>query len=239
LLQRTRSNQNTTGQVGETLAAGLEPAGLGTRAPLTTGTTSMPTDILLANALLDGYVRRLTEHDIGLLQDHLLSLDPASRRDRFAGAVSDEALCRYAEEALRSEGLVYGFLVDDEAVGVGELQPLDARFPGEMEAAFSVAPSLRRRGIGRILFRRTMLSARNRGIETVLVRCLPHNRAMQALARSHGATITPDDGDALGRLVVAEATAFSMMQELVEEGFAAPARWAETRRRWFAASMQR
>jgi GNAT superfamily N-acetyltransferase len=199
--------------------------------------TSMPTDISLAAAPFGGYVRRLTEHDIGLLQDHLLSLDAASRRDRFAGTVSDEALCRYAEEALRSEGLVYAFLVDDDAVGIGELQPLDARFPGEMEAAFSVAPSLRRRGIGRVLFQRVMLSARNRGIETVLVRCLPHNRAMQALARSHGATIVPDDGDALGRIVVAEATAFSMMQEFVEESFAAPARWAETRRRWIAAGL--
>ena len=43
-----------------------------------------------------GSIRTLTEKELPLLRDHLLRLDPESRRDRFNGTTDENFITRYA-----------------------------------------------------------------------------------------------------------------------------------------------
>jgi len=166
-----------------------------------------------------GLIRRLWPSDVEALQAHLLRLDPETRRSRFCGAVSEAYLERYAQAALQGEGLVLGFVRGGEIRGAAELHG-DG---GWAEAAFSVETAERRRGVGSSLFRRVVLAARNRGVRTIQLRCLPHNRAMQALARRHGARLVFDGDEMLGRMETGRATPFTLWHEALAEGLAWPA----------------
>ncbi|KAA2236843.1 GNAT family N-acetyltransferase [Salinarimonas soli] len=166
-----------------------------------------------------GIIRRLWPGDVALVRDHLLRLDPDSRRSRFTGAVSDAFLETYAERALLSDGLVLGYRAGDGLRGVAELQMVDET---RAEAAFSVEAGYRRRGVGAALFRRILLGARNRGARTVHLRCLPHNRAMQALARRHGARLVFDGDEMVGEVATRGPTPASIWEEAFAEGLTLP-----------------
>lgn len=167
----------------------------------------------------DGVVRRLSSADLAAFRDHLLRLDPQARRSRFSGAVADSFLEAYAERALTPDRFAFGFFVDGVVRGVAELSRHEPPYDHEGEAAFSVETPFRRSGVGTALFRRVLLAARNRGIATLYVACLPYNEAMQALARKNGARLVYDSFETLGRITSAPPTPFSVFREVVGFGF--------------------
>ena len=59
-------------------------------------------------------------------RDHLLRLDPQSRRDRFSGGVSDDFLIDYAAHCFGAGDLVFGAFVDGALRGAGELRSADS-----------------------------------------------------------------------------------------------------------------
>jgi RimJ/RimL family protein N-acetyltransferase len=166
-----------------------------------------------------GSIRRLWRADLDAYSEHLLRLDPQTRRDRFSGAVADAFLERYAEQVLCEDRIMLAYVVSGEVRGVAELCPFAPPYADEGEAAFSVETPYRLRGIGTALFRRLILLARNRGVRTLHVRCLPHNRAMQVLARRHGARLVFEHDEAHGKVDAGPPTPFSVFQEWAEMGF--------------------
>jgi RimJ/RimL family protein N-acetyltransferase len=165
-----------------------------------------------------GSIRRLWRSDRDAYRDHLVRLDPKTRRDRFSGAVSDAFLERYAERAFSEERIMLAYVVGAEVRGVAELCPFAPPYADEGEAAFSVEEPYRLRGVGTSLFRRLILMARNRAIRTLHVRCLPHNRAMQTLARRHGARLLFESDETLGQVDAGPPTPLSVFQEWAELG---------------------
>ena len=170
-----------------------------------------------------GIVRRLWRTDLDAFRAHLLRLDRETRRNRFAGAVADSYVARYAEQAIAGDGLVVGFVAGGAVRGVAEMRAGDPPHDNEAEAAFSVEEPFRRHGVGDRLCRRLLLAARNRGIRVLHVCCLPHNEAMQAMARKHGARLLFDGDDMLGRLETGTATPFSLAEEAWAESLTFPA----------------
>src|SRR4051812_28926413 len=59
-----------------------------------------------------GLIRKMWAAHAGLYRDHLLRLDQASRRSRFAGAVSEQFLRDYADLAFGIDTIIHGFFVD-------------------------------------------------------------------------------------------------------------------------------
>ena len=59
-----------------------------------------------------GLIRKLWIGEAERYRDHLLRLDPISRRNRFAGTVSDDFVRRYADIALGIDAVIHGFFVD-------------------------------------------------------------------------------------------------------------------------------
>src|SRR5215475_13246413 len=112
-----------------------------------------------------GVIRKLWIGEAERYRDHLLRLDALSRRNRFAGAVSDEFVRDYAELSFGIDALIHGFFVDGTLRGAAELRPIGAPLMREAEAAFSIEKPWQSHGVGSVLLERTLLAARNRGLK--------------------------------------------------------------------------
>jgi len=165
-----------------------------------------------------GFIRKLWDSETDAYRDHLLRLDPESRRNRFSGSIADEAIRSFAATARGSDVIVHGFFVDGVLRGAADLhivRPLDLRLA---EAAFSIERPWQSRCVGSALLERALLSARNRGVKQVQVSCLPQNKRMQQLARKFAATFTFDYDAIIGTMENPNPTPLSVMQEMLADG---------------------
>jgi GNAT superfamily N-acetyltransferase len=165
-----------------------------------------------------GVIRKLWIGEIPKYRDHVLRLDPDSRRSRFAGGVSDDFVRRYVDLAGGLDAVVHGFFVGEAMRGAAELRPLGAHFPHQAEAAFSVEKPWQSHGVGSALLRRTLLAARNRGFRHLHMACLSENRRMQQLARKFDAELTFDFESVIGEVESSRPTPLSLMRELMSDG---------------------
>src|SRR5215471_8815441 len=171
--------------------------------------------------LIDGgTVRKLWIGEAELFREHLLRLDPESRRNRFGGAVSDEFIASYAQSSRLADAVIHGFFVDGTLRGAAELRPLAA--VNEAEAAFSIERPWQSHGVGTALLERTLLAARNRGIKLLHMACLANNARMIELAKKFEAELKFDFGSVIGEVEAAHPTPISVWRELVADthGFA-------------------
>ena len=166
---------------------------------------------------IDGVVRKMWSADAGAYADHLLRLDPASRRNRFGGAVADEFLRTHAQAAFEPLNVIYGFVADGFVRGAAELRPFDhgAR---QAEAAFSIEKPWQSHGVGTELLERVLLAARNRGVKHLHITCLVENLRMQQLARKFDAELRRDFDSVIGEVEAPYPTPLSIMREMVADG---------------------
>jgi GNAT superfamily N-acetyltransferase len=170
----------------------------------------------------NGGIRKLWSADAARYREHLLRLDPVSRRNRFGGTVSDRFIVDYVGVSLGLDAVIHGFFVDGVLRGAAELRPLGTAFANEAEAAFSIERPWQSHGVGTALLSRTLLTARNRGFKLLHMACLADNRRMQQLALKFDAELTFDFGSVVGEVEAAHPTPLSVMREFVVDstGFA-------------------
>lgn len=161
----------------------------------------------------EGITRRLWPTETDTFRDHLLRLDPESRRMRFAHSVSDAFIVEYARRMTAYGSLVYGHLVDGELRGAAELRRLGDIWGEEAEAAFSVERPYQSHGIGTDMMGRVLRAARNRNIRRLYMSCLAENDKMQAIARKHDALLRFEAGDVVGEIVPERADYYSLATE--------------------------
>jgi hypothetical protein len=150
-----------------------------------------------------GYVRTLSQHEeLPLLRDHLLRLDPDSRRDRFNGFLDDGFIERYAERCANDGTVIVAYMENGTVRGAAELHPPRESADSLPEVAFSVEPSIRRRGVGSILFQRLISEARWKGYRRLRVSTGGQNHAMRALAAKFGAHLVFRHGESTGTIEV-------------------------------------
>jgi GNAT superfamily N-acetyltransferase len=138
--------------------------------------------------------------ELPLLRDHLLRLDHASRHDRFLGFIDDSFIDSYAEKCANDGTVIIGYFEDGVMRGAAELHPPGLTAKSQPEIAFSVETSLRRRGVGSILFARLIREARDRGHASLRITTSAENGAMRALASKFGAQLTFRHGDSTGSI---------------------------------------
>src|SRR5499427_2460422 len=165
-----------------------------------------------------GVIRKLWIGEAEDYRDHLLRLDAQSRRNRFAGAVSDDFVRDYADLSFGIDAIIHGFFVDGALRGAAELRPIGTPITREAEAAFSIEKPWQSHGVGSELLERTLLAARNRGIKLLHMTCLANNLRMQQLARKFDAELTFDFGSVVGEVEAPFPTPMSMLREFVADG---------------------
>jgi GNAT superfamily N-acetyltransferase len=138
-----------------------------------------------------GSVRTLSQQEeLPLLRDHLLRLDRASRHDRFHGFMDDSFIERYAEKCANDGTVIIAYIENGVVRGAAELHPPEQSPDSVPEIAFSVEASVRRQGVGIILFRKLIAEAR--------ITTGAGNEAMKALANKFGAHLTFSHGESTG-----------------------------------------
>jgi len=158
----------------------------------------------VAAALANSSVRTLSQQEeLPLLRDHLLRLDRNSRRDRFHGFMDDSFIERYAEKCANDGTTIIAFFENGVVRGAAELHPPDQSPDSLPEIAFSVEASVRRRGVGSILFRKLMTVARAKGYKSLRITTGADNEAMRALAGKFGAHLTFRQGESTGNIDLA------------------------------------
>src|SRR6266576_90809 len=156
---------------------------------------------VIAAALADSSVRTLSkQEELPLLRDHLLRLDRTSRHDRFHGFMDDSFIERYAEKCANDGTVVIAFLENGVVRGAAELHPPEQSPDSLPEIAFSVEASVRRQGVGSILFRRLIAEARSKGYRSLRITTGAQNHAMRALANKFGAHLTFSHGESTGSI---------------------------------------
>jgi GNAT superfamily N-acetyltransferase len=180
-----------------------------------------------------GIIRKLWASETDAYRDHLLRLDRDSRYRRFSGTVSDEFIARHAATASGAGVVVHGFFVDGTLRGAAELRRNGSVFEHEGEAAFSIEQPWQSHGVGTELLERTLLSARNRGIQSLHMVCLADNQRMQQLARKFQAGLSFDFGSVVGELDPPRSTALSLMREAMADNHSIAAALFETHSRLF------
>lgn len=147
-----------------------------------------------------GQIRQLRPSDLPAFREHLLRLDPESRRDRFNGMTDDVFVASYAARCFSQGATVIGYVENGEVHGAAELHERPDLDPPTGEIAFSVERHLQHQGIGSQLFRRLIGHALALGYEQLRVMTHPNNQAMKSLARKFDAALTFVDGETLGSI---------------------------------------
>jgi len=151
--------------------------------------------------LAKGSVRTLRQpEELPLLRDHLLRLDPESRHDRFHGFMEDGFIERYAAKCANDGTIIIAYIEDGVVRGAAELHPPDQSPDSLPEIAFSVEASVRRQGVGSILFKRLIAEARSKGYHSLRITTGAQNHAMRALAAKFGAHLTFRQGESTGSI---------------------------------------
>ncbi|MBV1693442.1 MAG: GNAT family N-acetyltransferase [Hyphomicrobiales bacterium] len=162
-------------------------------------------------------IRKLWPSESDKFRDHLMRLDRASRRMRFAHSVSDTFIADYASRMSEMGSVVYGMFDGGEIRAVAELRKLGDTWGPEAEAAFSVETEFQDQGIGSELMGRVIRAARNRGVQRLYMSCLAENSKMQAIARKHEADLRFEYGEVIGEIVPQNPNYFSILAEAVED----------------------
>ena len=143
-----------------------------------------------------GTVRTLSQHEeLPLLRDHLLRLDRTSRHDRFHGFMDDSFIARYAEKCANDGTVVIAYIEDGVVRGRPSCIRRSSRTDAIPEIAFSVEASVRRQGVGTVLFRKLISVARAKGYKSLRITTGAGNEAMRALANKFGAHLTFSHGE--------------------------------------------
>ena len=166
---------------------------------------------------MPGTIRKLWPSETNLFRDHLLRLDPDSRRMRFAHGVSDTFIEDYASRMNDMGSIVYAYTEGNEVRAAAELRKLGDRWGTDAEAAFSVEKTHQDHGLGTEMMGRVIRSARNRGIHRLYMSCLAENSKMQSIARKHEADLKFEYGEVIGEILPQSPNYFSLLAEAVED----------------------
>jgi len=148
-----------------------------------------------------GYVRILNQQEeLPLLRDHLLRLDPESRRDRFNGVIDESFIERYAQKCADDGTIIVAYMENGIVRGAAELHRPEQSEDGLPEIAFSVEHCVRRQGVGSVLFRRLLSEASWKGYRRLRVTTGADNEAMRALAHKFGAHLDFRHGESTGTI---------------------------------------
>lgn len=158
---------------------------------------------IIRSSFAGGYVRTLyQQEELPLLRDHLLRLDSDSRHDRFNGFMDDGFIERYAAKCADDGTIIVAYIEDGVVRGAAELHPPDQSPDALPEIAFSVESSVRRQGVGSILFKRLISEARWKGYDALRITTGAQNQAMRALANKFGAHLTFRHGKSTGTIAL-------------------------------------
>lgn len=165
--------------------------------------------------------RRVFNAERDKIHEHFMRLDGDDRRTRFCGMVSDSYVSQYSARPRTANDIVLGFYVDDELRGMCELFADNAKpWPDHAEIALSVESPWQNQGIGKKLFHKMTVMARNRGIKSLSVDYENYNRKMNALVMSYNARTLSEEDTRHVRISLSPPSCLSWYEEIAPVSYA-------------------
>ena len=151
-------------------------------------------------------------YEYDLYRAHLMSLDPESKRLRFAYPIADQTITDLCNNIARNKDEHTIFVAENEdleIIGAGHIS-----FEGDkMELAFSVLPDYQGEGIGDRLMKRCIEYCRNRGVYKGYMVCLSHNDRIRHLCSKNGIKMHSEYGETVADIELDPATPVTVMHE--------------------------
>lgn len=163
-------------------------------------------------------VYRLKSTEYSKYRTHLLALDSTSRYTRFGYPITDELINRLCDSFEANPKMHKLFVIENdkmEVIAAGHISLEGA----EAELAFSVLKEYQNQGMGSSLMKRCIEWCQNRNIKHGCMVCLATNAAVKKLAARHGVLSTAA-GESIAEIKIPDATAFSVMSEVVDSHLA-------------------
>jgi GNAT superfamily N-acetyltransferase len=183
-------------------------------------------------------IRSLSARHRPRILKHLLALDASDRYLRFGSVANDAQIAHYVDLIDFDSDEVLGIFnrrLDLTAMAHLAMEqsssrdspshtssthaaPAGAASDGAPTAEFgvSVLRSARGRGYGSRLFDRAVLSARNHGVQRLIIHALTENKTMLGITRRAGATVIREGSESQAELALPEDNFTSHLEELVE-----------------------
>jgi GNAT superfamily N-acetyltransferase len=170
-------------------------------------------------------IRPLAHRHRHRIAQHLLALGERDRYLRFGYPANDAQIQRYVDGLNFERDEILGiFNRRLELLAMAHLaydpQPQRPDKPAMAEFGVSVSAKVRGRGVGRRLFERAALHARNRGIDTLFIHALSENAPMLKIARNAGARVEREGGESEAWLRLGPDTMSSHVDEALERHLA-------------------
>lgn len=144
-------------------------------------------------------IRPIRITDTEMESDFIRRLSPESKHFRFLGGVSElpaselKGLCDV--DGRKSMAFVATVLRDGREVEIGVSRYAPNAASDVREIAVTVSDEWQRKGLGSVLMKVLIESARSKGVKHLYSIDTPDNTAMSALAKELGMSSTPDPGD--------------------------------------------
>ena len=162
-------------------------------------------------------VHRLDPSQVNLVKKHFDELSDQDAYLRFGSPLNHDARHAYVDSIRFARDAVFGVYADDlTLLGVAHL----ACMAGAAVLGISVLSSCRGHGIGKALFDRAAMCARNLGIVELFMNCLAQNGAIMHIARKAGMRIIVENAGADAYLELPPANPLTIGQELAEQQYA-------------------
>ncbi|RMW99342.1 GNAT family N-acetyltransferase [Allofranklinella schreckenbergeri] len=154
--------------------------------------------------------------------EHLLNLSDRDRYLRFGYPASNTQVERYVENLDFQRDEIYGIHNRKlELIAMAHLAfdpPAEGK-PRAAEFGVSVSGAYRGRHLGKRLYDRAMMHARNEGAEIMYIHALSENAPMLKIARNAGAVVQREGGESEAYLRLPPANLNSRLTEVFEDQF--------------------
>jgi RimJ/RimL family protein N-acetyltransferase len=161
----------------------------------------------------DYQIARLGYQDGKSLRAFFSALDRETNAQRFLSPLGEAAIDQYADRGINLDTVVYGAYANSDLVGIGELHLNLSSSPRTAELAIAINSRWQNKGIGRTLFRRTIVAAQNRSVKQIYMICLKSNKRMLRIALDESASLQTRIDLAEGTLDVPMAGLESLADE--------------------------
>lgn len=162
-------------------------------------------------------IRKLAGGEAGRMKRHLRRLSDEDRRLRFGFGLNPTGLDRYVDAMDWSKTWAIGSFDAAQLHGVAELHRCGPWWAATAELSVSVEGRYQNQGLGTRLVAEALLVARNRGVRSVNLLCLPENRPIRRIISKFAGELVAVDGDVEARICPAQATPLSVMAEVLND----------------------
>jgi GNAT superfamily N-acetyltransferase len=159
-------------------------------------------DVVRTDGAFDGQVRKLSQAEFGLVQNHFIRLDRDSLYNRFGSSVSDEMLARHVDSMRNSDTAIFGCCILGRIRGIAELRQFGSGQNRQGEAALTVERGYRDLGIEHALMAAMIDEARRARLSEILVCFDVRDRHMRRLSEQFQASRRFEETDCFARITI-------------------------------------